>query len=231
VRNADDPMREQEVRCFARTLQCDLEQIETVDLLNGVPVKEKIQEVDMVLLGGSGAYSVSAGGAWLPAALEIMRYLYDTSKPTFASCWGFQAMAQALGGNVVKDMNRAELGAITLTLTAAGRQDPVFGALPETFVAYAGHQDIVDELPRGAVLLASAERTKHQAYTFPGKPMYCTQFHPELNRSELLQRAEAYPEYVEKIAGVPLAEFEHDLPQTPEANTILPKFVASLQRN
>ena len=39
---------------------------------------------------------MARGGPWLPAALDAMVALHETGKPTFASCWGFQAMARAL---------------------------------------------------------------------------------------------------------------------------------------
>ncbi len=225
VRNPDDPMRDQEIDCFARALQCDRSQIRVFSILQGVPTHAELDEVDMVLLGGSGDYSVAAGGSWLPAALATMRELYDWSKPTFASCWGFQAMALALGGKVVTDLGRAELETATLRLTDAGQQDPVFGAMPQPFKALIGHQDIVDRLPEGAELLASTERVTNQAFRIPGKPIYCTQFHPELTRATYLERVRAYPEYVQTIAGVPYEEFAAHCVEAPEAGTLIRRCV------
>ena len=179
----------------------------------------------MVLLGGSGDYSVAQGGDWLPAALEAMRELHDGNKPTFASCWGFQAMARALGGAVVTDISRAELGTHALRLTAAGKHDPVFGPLGDVFLAQMGHQDIVIELPAGAMLLASTDRVANQAFCFPGKPIYCTQFHPELRRDDLLLRLDAYPQYVQCIAGITVEEFAACCRDTPESEALLRRFV------
>jgi GMP synthase (glutamine-hydrolysing) len=225
VRNADDPMRGQEVRCFARALGCAAEKITAFDLLSGAPSRGQLDLIDAVLLGGSGDYSVAQGGPWLDAALEAMRELHDLGKPTFASCWGFQAMARALGGEVLTDPDRAELGAIEVRLTDAGRSDAVFGTLPPRFMAMMGHQDVVETIPTDAVLLASSELTAHQAFAFPGKPIYCTQFHPELERTSLMERARNYPEYVERIAGITLDEFKSQLDDTPETAKILPRFL------
>ena len=225
VRNPDDPMRSQEIGCFARTLRCPREQIRAVDLLSGVPTVEQLDAVDVVLLGGSGDYSVAEGGDWLGVALEAMRELYDLAKPTFASCWGFQAMAKAMGGEVVTDLGRAELGTVPMRLTAAGRKDPVFGALGDTFEVGIGHQDIVVRLPENAVRLASTDIVENQAYCFKGKPIYCTQFLPELNRKEFLERVYAYPQYVEKIVGVTLEEFSKTCRETPESEALLRRFV------
>jgi GMP synthase (glutamine-hydrolysing) len=226
VRNPGDRMREQEVDCFARALGGRREQIHVQDLLAGVPTPRQLDAVDIVFLGGSGDYSVAEGGDWLPAALEAMRELYDMSKPTFASCWGFQAMSKALGGEVVTDVARAEVGTIDVSLTAAGTTDPVFGELPATFPAQMGHQDIVVRLPPTAVLLASSERVENQAYRLEGKPIYCTQFHPELNRAALLERVMAYPWYIERIAGVTTTVFAEDYcRESPETDQLLRRFV------
>ncbi len=225
VRNPDDPMRDQEVRCFARVLNTPIESIQTHDLLSGPPTQPLLAKCDLVLLGGSGDYSVAAGGAWLEPVLEAMRELYEAGKPTFASCWGFQAMARALGGTVVTDLTRAELGTIPLELTEEGRSDAVFGVLPLKFPAHAGHQDIVDALPPNAVRLAEGPRTLNQAFTFPGKPIYCTQFHPELTRQTFLERLDQYPTYVERILGCSLEAFAKTVQETPEANQLLGRFV------
>ncbi|MEX0819809.1 MAG: type 1 glutamine amidotransferase, partial [Pirellulaceae bacterium] len=166
VRDADDPMRQQEVRCFARAFDCDEGRIHVFDLLSGVPSLAHLGDYDVVVLGGSGNYSVAQGGPWLPAALETMRELYSINKPTFASCWGFQAMAKAMGGEVVTDARRAEVGSVVVRLTEAGQQDPIFGPLGDHFLAPMGHQDIVERLPADAILLASSKTVENQAFRF-----------------------------------------------------------------
>jgi len=226
VRNSDDPMRHQEVACFARALDVPQERIGVFDLLGDVPGRRQLDAADVVLLGGSGDYSVAKGGSWIQPALDAMRELHDEARPTFASCWGFQAMAQALGGAVVNDLDRAEIGSNPVRLTDAGRSDPVFHGMPEPFLAVMGHEDIVDRLPPDALLLASTDRVTNQAFTFPGKPIYCTQFHPELNREGLLQRLRAYPRYVQRIAGISADEFEAQCRECDGTERILRRFVS-----
>jgi len=224
VRNADDPMRLQEVRCFSRVLQVDPSQIEVADLLSESP-DAKVDHVDMVLLGGSGHYSVASEGEWLDRALEAMRKIHTQGKPTFASCWGFQAMARATGGTVIHDLAQAELGTHELRLTPAGRDDPIFGPLGDPFLGQMGHEDRVSELPPGTTLLASTSLVENQAYRFDDLPIYCTQFHPELNRQDLLQRVEIYPEYIERIAKLPPERFGELCSEAPETESLLRRFV------
>ncbi len=225
VRNPDDPMLAAEVASFARALRVPDTQIEVADLLAGFPGQERLDACDVVLLGGSGHYSVARDSAWLDGILAGLAELCQRGKATFASCWGFQAIARALGGRVIHDVDRAEVGTLPIKLTEAGRRDRVFGALPPTFLAQLGHEDHVVELPPGAVRLAYSDLAEHQAFCIDDKPIYCTQFHPELSRSDFIARLEAYPQYVAAAAGMTMEQFRSATRETPEAQSLLPRFV------
>jgi GMP synthase (glutamine-hydrolysing) len=228
TRITGDSMAAQEVRCFSRALDCPIAAIDVFDLLSAAPSIEKLQTADMILLGGSGHYSAAGSGEWLERALESMREIHRLAKPTFASCWGFQAMARAMGGRCINDLPNSEVGTIDLMLTEAGHADPIFGQLPLKFAAQAGHEDHVVALPPDAQLLASSSRVEEQAFRFNGRPIYCTQFHPELDRNAMLERVIAYPEYVARIARVGFDEFVANLRESPEANSLLRRFVATV---
>lgn len=226
VRNSDDPMREHEVASFARVLATKPEQIGVFDLLNGRLRPGDFADADMFLLGGSGHYSVVDDGQWIERALDSLRDVHASGKPVFASCWGFQALARALGGRVIKDLAHAEVGTHELFLTDEGKADPVFGPFGESFHGQMGHEDHVIELPPGTTLLASSERVTNQAYRFNDRPIYCTQFHPELSSSDLLMRVSYYPEYIERIAGVPFERFREMVRESIETEALLQRFVA-----
>jgi GMP synthase (glutamine-hydrolysing) len=237
TRNANDPMRPQEVDCFARALGCDRSAIEVFDLLAAAPSTDRLQRADAILLGGSGHYSAAdipaahirkgLSEGWLAATLEVLREIHHRSMPTFASCWGFQAMARAMGGRVIHDLPHAEIGTISLSLTEEGKRDLLFSQLPPRFLAQAGHEDHVVELPADAILLVSSDVVAEQAYRFADKPIYCTQFHPELDRAAILERVRAYPDYIERIAGISYEEFAARSRETPEANSLLRWFIAA----
>lgn len=225
IRDEDDPMRLQEVQAFLESIPCESDQLATHDLLESAPSLARLTQCDVVLVGGSGNYSVTSEADWLYRTLDVFRWLHDNNKPTFASCWGFQAMSRALGGRVVHDESHAELGTIPLFLTEAGSQDPLFSALGETFDAQAGHEDCVIQLPPDAQLLASSASVANQAYCFPGRPIYGTQFHPELSRKRFLERVIAYPQYIERITGLAYEEFLGHCHDTPQCRDLLGRFL------
>lgn len=229
IRDVDDPMRMQEISCFANSLNCPQESIQPMNLLEKQLTTEHLGQCDMVLIGGSGNYSAAADNPWLEKTLTGLRVLLELRKPTFASCWGFQALARAMGGRCIHDPAHAELGTIELTLTEAGKQDPVFAELGSPFLAQAGHEDHVVELPPGAVLLASSSTVSHQAFKFTDAPIYCTQFHPELDLASFFERVTSYPQYIQQIAGIPMEEFTAQCQDTPATRQLLRRFVDAMQ--
>ena len=207
ARKDDDPMIQHEIECFKRSLNCTENDIHSLDIIRENINMNLLKEFNVFIIGGSGDYSIAHGGEWMKKVMHTMNYLYENSKITFASCWGFQAMAKARGGVVVNDLQRAELGTTQLSLTKEGEKDPVFKTLPSKFLAQMGHEDIVEQLPKDAVLLASSDKVHNEAFKFKEKPIYGTQFHPELHKKDLEKRMKIYPHYVSKILGISQKEF------------------------
>ncbi len=225
IRRPDDPMRINEVAAFAESIGYPVQRLYRADLINDPPAPGALRDADLVLIGGAGDYSVPEGGEWLDRALDSMRSLYAKRKPVFASCWGFQAVAAALGGSVITDRQLGELGTLELSLTKAGIKDPIFSSLGNKFWAHVGHHDTVIQLPKGAVRLAETPLVANHAFRMPDSPLYCTQFHSELKMDLLRQRLRAYPEYCERIVGIPVDDLIKSLRETPEANNLIRQFI------
>lgn len=226
IRDPDDPIGPQEVDCFAKAIGCDRDCIERFDLLTERVTTARLDAVDAVLIGGSGNYSAAGDSEWLDRVLADLRLMCEQKKPTFASCWGFQALARALGGRCIHDPQHAELGTIELTLTDAGKRDSLFGKLDNPFFGLAGHEDHVVELPPNAELLASSATVANQAFKLTDAPIYCTQFHPELELATFMHRVRAYPQYVEKIAGTTFDAFAKRCQDAPQARGLMRNFAA-----
>jgi len=225
ARPAGDPMLAHEHGCFAVRTGLPSHAIVPHDLLGGPPSLPVLREYDALMVGGSGDYYVSKGN--LPhfeATLDFLRGVVDLGHPTFASCFGFQSLVRALGGELVYDPARAEVGTFEMELTAEGRIDPLLGTLPARFDAQLGHNDRVISLPGGVVHLASSALCEFQALRIPGKPIWATQFHPELDRETNLDRFRRYrANYSGHIADLDTAE--GGFRESPESSGLLMDFL------
>lgn len=218
-------MREHEHQCFADQLRIAQSTINTWNLLQGPPPIDRVQDAAAVLVGGSGDYSVVHGGPWLPAALDAMRRLVDEGVPTFASCWGFQAMSLALGGRVDHLPTRGHVGTCMLNATSAGQRDALFGKLGKTFAAQLGHEDVVTDAPDGATVLATSAYGDIQAWRIGGLNIWGTQFHPELRMEDLALRLRTYPKYITDMLGMTWDDFaQSHLQPSPRTDALLNAF-------
>tara|TARA_Y100001968_G_C19408576_1_gene745079 strand:- start:570 stop:1295 length:726 start_codon:yes stop_codon:yes gene_type:complete len=226
ARKKNDLMIENELECFSKSLKIEKKYFTIKDLTRDKIKKTDIKKNDLILIGGSGDYSIAKGGYFMKQTIDIMQYLFSISKETFASCWGFQAMAKAMKGEVVNNLKLAELGTIQLKLTRSGTKDPIFGKMPNSFFCQMGHEDIVIKKPKEAIILASSKKIEIEAFRFKNKPIYCTQFHPELRVQDLKKRMKTYPNYIKKILGISNKEFiENHCFESKEAESILKGFV------
>jgi GMP synthase (glutamine-hydrolysing) len=192
LREPHDPMTAHERACFADVARLPLDHLSVHFMTDGPLPGGSLGRYDAVFFGGSGAYSVLDDIPWIREGLVALQRVVDARRPAWASCFGFQGLARALGGEVVHDEARSELGATLLHLTEAGRVDPLLGALPAQFWAQEGHHDRVTVLPPGVHRLATGDLCPEQAFRVDGAPFWASQFHPELTAHSTLARFEHY---------------------------------------
>jgi len=198
ARQADDPMAAHERRCFVDKTGLGDDQFIVFDLTQGPPQRSCLTGCDVVMVGGAGDYYVSKGD--LPgfdALLAFFRDVVADGFPMFASCFGYQCLVLALGGEILYDPANTEVGTYRITLTEAGETDELFSILPARFRAQEGHKDRATRNPPGALNLASSAQSPYQALRIPGQPIWATQFHPELDR---LTNRERYEHYLDGYA-------------------------------
>lgn len=209
ARRPGDPAQAHEVESFAEALGVPTACIRPWDLLQGAPTLAALEDgIDCLLVGGSGDFGVgdAVKQPWIGAFIESLGVIADSGFPTFASCFGFQALVVAGGGRVEPDKKRAEVGTFELHVTASGAADPLFGPLAPRFLAQLGHKDHAVEMPASFLHLAGSQRSPYQALALPGKPVYATQFHPELTMRRNRERYTVY------LAGYS----DPEMPDTPE---------------
>jgi GMP synthase (glutamine-hydrolysing) len=122
-----------------------------------------------ILSGGPA--SVYDSGAPLP-----LPYIYESRLPVMGICYGTQAIAYQLGGQVTRGTKR-EYGHTILHISA--EDCPLFAGLPSSLPVWMSHGDQLIELPPGFKTLAY---TENSPFAVIGKDssIYGLQFHPEV---------------------------------------------------
>ncbi len=104
--------------------------------------------------------------------------------PVFGICYGFQAMAQALGGTVERT-GLSEFGRTELTVSTSGA---LFDGLPASMSVWMSHGDSVSVAPAGFAVTASTAGAPVAAFEDTARRLAGVQFHPEVLHSEHGQR-------------------------------------------
>jgi GMP synthase-like glutamine amidotransferase len=164
------------------------EQWETFDVEHG-EFPARLEGFDGLVITGS-ASAVFDDAPWIRQLLDTIRAAHEADVPLLGICFGLQACAQALGGEVVRNPAGWDIGLTELTLNEAGRRLPALADAPRPLRIIETHSDIAVRLPPGAVVLASSPRTPFEIFTL-GERVLCLQGHPEMDNdmvSELLEK-------------------------------------------
>ena len=150
-----------------------------------------------ILLGGGPFNASDPEGSKSPVQRRVeadlrglLGKVVGADFPFLGACYGIGTLGSHLGA-VVDRRYGEPIGAVPVTLTGDGRQDPLLAGLPATFDAFVGHKEAISWLPRHAVLLASSAACPVQAFRV-GSAVYATQFHPEVDVAGLCTRIEVY---------------------------------------
>lgn len=99
--------------------------------------------------------------------------------PVFGICYGFQAMAAALGGVVTKT-GKSEFGRTQLT----AKESKIFKDIPLKQLVWMSHGDAVTQAPAGFTICANTSDTPVAAFENESAQLAGVQFHPEVLHSE-----------------------------------------------
>ncbi len=132
-----------------------------------------------VILSGGPASVYAEGAPGMDAAL------FEAGVPVLGICYGFQVMAQALGGTVAQTGVR-EYGGTPVDVPAAG---VLLAGSPVGQQVWMSHGDAVHEAPEGFDVLATSAGSPVAAFEDPARRLYGMQWHPEVKHSPLGQDA------------------------------------------
>ena len=144
--------------------------------------------VALVLSGGPASVYAKGAPALDPAVLEL-------GLPVFGICYGFQAMAGALGGEVAHTGAR-EYGRTDVTVSGG----VLHAGLPEHHPVWMSHGDAVTSAPEGFTVTASSPAAPVAAFENVQRRMAGVQYHPEVMHSPHGQQV--LSRFLTEIAGL-----------------------------
>ncbi len=172
---------------YARLLKKHLPEAEytiyfSSDLGVELPSGEEVAEFTAVIWPGCNLTVYHDDDERVQKLVRLTKDAYEFGIPQFGSCWAAQIAVYAAGGMVEANPKGREMGlARKIHLTDEGRKHPMLEGKPFVYDAFVSHDDIITEIPDGAVVLAGNDFAPVQAIEVKhGKGVFwATQYHPE----------------------------------------------------
>ncbi len=155
-----------------------------------MPVAEMLARRPKAIVLSGGPSSVYAAGA-----PSIDPAIFTAGVPVFGMCYGFQLMAQGLGGEVAHSGAR-EYGRTPVAVTEPGT---LLAEIPAQHSVWMSHGDSVTAAPAGFTVLAATQVTPVAAFEDVARGLAGVQWHPEVMHTEHGQKVLEH--FLHKIAG------------------------------
>ena len=139
------------------------------------PVADMLARRPKAIILSGGPSSV-----YEPGAPHVDADIFAAGVPVFGMCYGFQAMAQNLGGEV-RRTGRSEYGRTPVTVTSPGT---LLAEVPLEHTVWMSHGDSVVAAPAGFDVLAGTVATPVAAFENLDLRMAGVQWHPEVMHTE-----------------------------------------------
>ncbi len=144
----------------------------------------------IVLSGGPSSVYEEGAPELDPGILQL-------GVPVLGICYGFQAMAKQLGGEVAHT-GRREYGSTPVEVSQAGS---LLEGVPVDQTVWMSHGDSVAKAPDGFQVLASSAATPVAAFASDERKLYGVQWHPEVKHSPYGQAV--IENFLHRAAGLP----------------------------
>ena len=155
-----------------------------------MPVAEMLARGPKAIVLSGGPSSV-----YEPGAPAVDPDIFLAQVPVFGMCYGFQAMAQSLGGEV-RRTGRSEYGRTPVAVTDNGT---LLAELPAEHRVWMSHGDSVVAAPEGFRVLAATSGSPVAAFEDVERGLAGVQWHPEVLHTEHGQKVLEH--FLHQIAG------------------------------
>ena len=159
---------------------------------HSMPVDEMLAKDPQAIILSGGPASV-----FEPGAPRVDPKLFDAGVPVLGICYGFQAMAYALGA----DVDKAALGEYGKTDTTIDKTDGLLAGSPAEQDTWMSHGVAVKTAPAGFEVLAHTEGAPVAAMQDESRKLYGVQWHPEVKHTPLGQKL--IETFLHQCAGLP----------------------------
>jgi GMP synthase (glutamine-hydrolysing) len=158
-----------------------------------MPVGELLAKDPAAIILSGGPSSVYEEGA-----PSLDPALLEAGVPVFGMCYGFQSMAQALGGSVEKT-GLSEFGATQAMVSDT--TSTLFNGQPDEQSVWMSHGDSVAVAPEGMRVTATTAGAPVAAFEDDARRLYGVQWHPEVMHSTFGQQV--LENFLRRGAGSP----------------------------
>ena len=158
---------------------------------HSMPVDEMLAKDPQAIILSGGPASV-----FEPGAPRVDKKLFEAGVPVLGICYGFQAMAYALGANV----DKAALGEYGKTETFIDKSEGLLEGSPADQNTWMSHGVAVKTAPEGFEVLAHTEGAPVAAMQDESRKLYGVQWHPEVKHTPMGQQL--IETFLHKCAGL-----------------------------
>jgi len=138
---------------------------------HSMPVADMLAKQPAAIILSGGPASIYEEGA-----PRVERALLDSGVPVLGVCYGFHAMAAALGGTV-EHTDTAEFGRTGVSVSPTAM---LFAGQPAEQSVWMSHRDVVSAAPPGFEVTASSSSASVTAFERPEARLFGVQWHPEV---------------------------------------------------
>ena len=156
---------------------------------------------------------------------DLFDRVVDQDFPFLGACSGNGLLGRYCG-TTISGKYSEPVGSVTVTVTKEGEKDALLAGLPKQFLAFVGHKEACDNVPKQAVLLLTSKPCPVQMFRIKNN-IYATQFHPEADTEEFILRINTYRDhgyFPPEKAGALISAIK-DI-EAPFAKEILRRFAA-----